>query len=135
MAETDLVGKGWKFPVTTSGGGGIALSSGHAEIDESIAIILETAPGERVMRPGFGCRVHELAFAPLNDATVGLAQHFITEALGWWEPRIDVTEVAVVPEASNPQAGLLVVSIQYTIRDTHDERSLVYPFYLIRDEG
>lgn len=87
------------------------------------------------MRPDFGCRVHELAFAPLNEATVGLAQYFIEEALGWWEPRIDVTEVAVVPESSDPQAGLLVVAIRYTIRDTHDERSLVYPFYLIRDEN
>jgi phage baseplate assembly protein W len=134
VAETELIGKGWTFPVAISGGGGIALSSDTAEIDESIALILETVPGERVMRPNFGCRIHELAFAPLNESTLGLVEQYVREALGWWEPRIEVNEVLPIEELSDPRVGRLVVSIKYTIRSTHDERSLVYPFYLIREE-
>jgi len=134
MADFELIGKGWKFPVVVSGGGGIALSSQYAEIDEAIALVLETSPGERVMRPDFGCRIHELAFAPMNESTLGLAQQYVMEALGWWEPRIEVNEVEPVQELSDPQLGRLVVNIKYTVRGTHDERSLVYPFYLIRDE-
>jgi phage baseplate assembly protein W len=134
VADTELIGRGWTFPVGVSGGGGIALSADTAEIDESIAIILETVPGERVMRPNFGCRIHELAFAPLNESTLGLVEQYVREALGWWEPRIEVNEVQPLEELSDMRVGLLVVGIKYTIRTTHDERSLVYPFYLIREE-
>jgi hypothetical protein len=94
---------------------------------------LETAPGERVMRPEFGCRIHELIFDPRNAATEGLMIYYVEQALGRWEPRIDVLEVDVLPVSG--QDATLLVEIKYRIKATHDERSIVYPFYLMGEEG
>ena len=134
MRENPLIGRGWAFPVGVDGAGGIALASGTDEIDESIALILGTSLGERVMRPNFGCRIHELVFHPLNGATLGLAKKYVEEALGWWEPRIDVLEVRPQADERDAQMGKLLIWITYEVRATHDQRSLVYPFYLIREE-
>jgi hypothetical protein len=134
LAQTELIGKGWTFPVGVNGSGGIALSTGTDEIDESIAIIVGTALGERVMRPDFGCRIHELIFAPLNGDTMSLARRYVEEALGWWEPRIDVRSIDVEVDPREPQRNKLLVTVSFVVRATHDERALVYPFYLIREE-
>ena len=134
MPENKLVGRGWTFPVGPSGSGGISLSSGHSEIAESIRLILGTSPGERMMRPNFGCQIHELVFAPLTGDTLGLCRRYVEEALGWWEPRIDVIEVTAENDPSDDFHARLLVAVQYRIRATKDERTLVYPFYLIEDE-
>jgi phage baseplate assembly protein W len=134
MADDALVGRGWGFPVGVSGSGGIGLTSGHDDLEQAIRIILGTAPGERVMRPDFGCRIHELVFAPTTGETIGLARHYVEEALGWWEPRIEVDDVSVEADASDGVAARLWVSIRYSVRATKDERTLVYPFYLIHDD-
>lgn len=129
----ELVGRGWAFPLAISGGGGIALTHEIDDIEESIRIIIGTAPGERVMRPDFGCRIHELVFAPSITETLGAAVRFVEEALGWWEPRIDVMSIEAVVDP-NDHARILV-HVVYTVRQTKDERSLVYPFYLIEREA
>jgi phage baseplate assembly protein W len=108
--------------------GGIALATGEHDIEQSIRIILGTSPGERVMRPEFGCRIHDLVFAPHDAATEGLAIHYVQEALERWEPRIDVVQVEVSRDAA--QEGTMLIEIKYQIKDIHDERSIVYPFYL-----
>lgn len=86
------------------------------------------------MRPAFGCRVHELVFAPNNPETVGLARRYVEEALGMWEPRISVESVDVATDYADPEAVRLNITVTYTIRSTKDRRSLVYPFYLIEPE-
>lgn len=129
-----LIGKGWAFPPHIDHRGGIALASDLNDIDQAIFIILGTAPGQRVMRPNFGCRIHELAFAPINTQTIGLARRYVEEALGWWEPRIDVLDVAVATDPAANAVGKLLITITYRVRATHDERSLVYPFYLIGED-
>ena len=134
MAESELIGRGWMYPVGVSGTGGIALSSGTTDIEEAMRSILGTAPGERAMRPDFGCRIHELVFAPNSGETLGLAKHYVEEALGWWEPRVDVREVLAEVDPADPFGARLQVTIRYSIRATKDERTLVYPFYLIEDE-
>ena len=134
MPENELIGRGWAYPVGISGSGGIALSSGTTDIEEAVRAILGTSPGERAMRPDFGCRIHELVFAPVTGETLGLAKHYVEEALGWWEPRIDVREVLTQVDPADRHGARLLVSISYTIRATKDERTLVYPFYLIEDE-
>lgn len=128
----DLIGSGWRYAPGIDGRGGIALSSGEQDIEEAIDIILSTAKGQRVMRPEFGCRIHELLFAPLNASTMTAARHYIEEALGWWEPRIDVENVEVSEDPTMP--ACLLILIEYTIRATHDKRALVYPFYTIPGE-
>jgi phage baseplate assembly protein W len=134
MTDDALIGRGWAFPVGVSGSGGIAMASGHDDLEQAIRIILGTAPGERPMRPDFGCRIHELVFAPSTGETIGLAKHYVEEALGWWEPRIEVRDVSVEADAGNGLAARLWVSIRYQVRATKDERTLVYPFYIIQDE-
>ena len=130
MAQTELIGKGWTFPVGVNGSGGIGLSAGTDEIDESIAIIVGTSPGERVMRPDFGCGIHELVFAPNDAATRGMAEHYVREALLQWEPRIDVLEVRTT--ASGDQGEEIRISVDYRVRTTDSRFNLVYPFYLER---
>lgn len=129
-----LIGRGWRFQVGVDATGGIALSSGHNEIEESIAVIIGTSPGERVMRPTFGCRIHELVFAPNNPETFGLARRHVEEALGMWEPRIEVRSVVVTADAAEADRGRLNIEVAYTVRTTKDARSLVFPFYLIEHE-
>jgi phage baseplate assembly protein W len=128
----EFIGQGLAFPLQVDPRGGVALASGERDIEQAIRIILETVPGERVMRPEFGCRVHELVFAPHNAATEGLVIHYVREALDRWEPRIDVQEIEISPEASD--FGALLVEIKYHIKDTHDTRSIVYPFFLTGEE-
>ena len=129
-----LIGRGWAFPVGVDVTGGLRLSANEPEIEQSIAMIIGTSPGERVMRPRFGCRIHELVFAPNSAETIGLARRYVEEALGMWEPRIVVDEVAVSLDPLEVDRGRLNIGVRYTIRNTKDSRTLVYPFYLIQHE-
>lgn len=128
----DIIGKGWAFPPHLDHRGQIALVSDAEEVEQAIRIILNTAPGQRVMRPEFGCRLHELVFAPNNGQTAGLAERYVREALGRWEPRIALEKVSAT---TDPDDGArLLVTVLYRIKATHSSRSLVYPFYLIPEE-
>ena len=130
---SNLVGSGFAFPPQLDNHGNIALSSGETEINQSIRVIIGTAPGERVMRPSFGCRIHELVFDPNNEETAASAVRYIEEALGQWEPRINVNKVEAFPNPDN--TGVLMIEVSYTIKGNHDPRSLVYPFYLLPDQA
>ena len=125
----DILGTGWSFPLRIDGRGGIALSQHERDIEESICTILSTAKGERRMRPNFGCDIHNLIFAPNNATTWGLATHYVEEALGWWEPRIEVIEID--PYSDPQETNKLLINIKYRIKATNDARNLVYPFYLL----
>lgn len=126
-----FLGNGLSFPLRTNARGQVALVTGSEDIEQSIRIILSTRPGERVMRPNFGCRAHELLFEPRSAGTASLLQEYVFQALRMWEPRIEVENVYVDLQDSPPSA--LMAEIQYTIKATHDTRSIVYPFY-IQDE-
>jgi phage baseplate assembly protein W len=131
--HSEIIGSGWSFPVQTDGRGGLALSRGTTDIEQAIRIILGTAKGERRMRPNFGCAIHDLVFASNDETTWGLASYAVEEALGWWEPRIDVIGVEVGPNPDD--AARVDIAISYQVRTTKDVRTLVYPFYLITPEG
>ncbi len=129
--ESDIVGTGWAFPLGVNSAGGISLVAGSTDIQQAIGIILSTSPGERVMRPAFGCRVHELIFAPSTDDTLNLARQYVEEALGMWEPRVEVVEVDA--EFNRLDLRVMEIEVSYLVRGTKDERTLVYPFYLIEE--
>jgi phage baseplate assembly protein W len=129
MDRSDFLGSGWSFPPRPDGRGGIAMALEYDDIDQAISIILSTPIGQRVMRPTFGSRLQELVFAHANPNTWGLAELYVTEALGFWEPRIDVLEVVAATDPDNRE--LLKLHIHYRVKASHDERSLVYPFYRI----
>lgn len=124
----DFLGAGWKYPVRTDVDRKIAMSEHEEDIKEAIWIILGTAKGERVMRPDFGCGIHDFVFAPINTATVNLVENAVQEALTLWEPRIELTKVEVSTEQADE--GKLIVSIDYRVRTTNNRFNLVYPFYL-----
>lgn len=107
--------------------GGFQLSETLRSLEESITIILGTRLGERMYRPDFGSRLHELVFAPLNDETLLLAQVYARDAVQQWEPRI---AVETVDATIAPNALSLVITVYYRIKATRQRRSLVYPFYL-----
>ena len=128
----NFLGRGWKYPVEVDRAGGIAMSELDESIRQSMLIILGTAPGERVMRPNFGCSIHDLVYAPNNLNTASLAAHFCIEALGKWEPRIELQNVNV-QEGNQPSQVL--VSIDYRIRTTNELFNLVYPLYVQEGAG
>jgi phage baseplate assembly protein W len=128
----DFIGRGWAFPVRTDATGSIALVGREQELAESIRLILGTAPGERPMRPEFGCAIHDEVFAPADATTAGRVGYDVRAALQRWEPRIDVTAVDV--DYDQADFGVMYVDITYTERETNDRRNLVFPFYVIPEE-
>jgi uncharacterized protein len=129
----DFIGKGVMFPLRVDQSGSIAMTNGASDLDSSIRMVLATAPGERLMRPRFGCRIWELLFEPINANTMGLMSVAVRDALGQWEPRIAVEDVVVSPDEA--AKGQVHIHISYTVRTTNDRRNLVYPFYVIPIEG
>lgn len=126
--STEIIGRGWSFPPAINPRGGLSLTANRTEIEQAIDIILSTSLGQRVMRPDFGCRLFELVFAPNNTQTAAQARRYVEEALGMWEPRIQVQEVNVRQDSDD--RNVLLIQITYELKATHDRRSLVYPFYL-----
>ncbi|NDJ84540.1 MAG: GPW/gp25 family protein [Chloroflexi bacterium] len=129
----DLIGRGWAFPPQIDNRGQIALTGSDSEIQQAIQIILSTALGERVMRPDFGCRIHELVFAPNNLTTHATAERYVRDALLRWEPRISLKKVTAAADENNH--GVLHIRIEYVVKGKQDPRSLVFPFYLLPDQA
>ncbi|MBI9043733.1 MAG: GPW/gp25 family protein [Anaerolineaceae bacterium] len=127
-----FLGNGLNFPLKLNPRGEIMLITGSQDIEQSIRIILGTRPGERVMRPEFGCRAQELLFEPRSAATISMLQEYVLESLTFWEPRIEVQSVNVNDDGNYD--GSLIAEIIYLIKSTHDTRSIVYPFFIEEEE-
>ena len=124
-----FLGRGWKFPVGVDPASGrIAMSEFEQDIRESIRIILSTAPGERVMRPDFGCGIHDLAFAPISRATLGLFESRVRDSIIQFESRIEI--VSLDFDTSEARNGRLIINFKFRVRETNHEFNLVFPFYL-----
>jgi phage baseplate assembly protein W len=130
LRNREFVGQGLNWPLQLNSQGGVTMTQGEVEIEQSIRIILETIPGERVMRPEFGCRAWELMFAPRNNTTEAQLIEFVRDALRMWEPRINVTSVTIARNTGYDDSVLLT-DVRYIVKNTHDERSIVYPFYIM----
>jgi phage baseplate assembly protein W len=111
----------------------LKLTGGEEKIRQSIQIILGTAPGERQMRPNFGCGIQDLVFQPNTSALRALVVEQVRSSLTLWEPRIDVVGVSadVPPEGRN----YLLIRIDYRIRSNNAFHNLVYPFFLNEGAG
>src|SRR5262245_58263861 len=128
-----FVGAGLAFPLRLDSVGSIALVSRDADIEEAIHLILATAPGERPMRPEFGCGIHAYLFAPADGGTAGLMAEAVRQALRRWEPPSVLTDVDVTVDEN--LRNCMWIEINYLIRATNDPRNLVFPFYVIPEEG
>ncbi len=129
----EFLGKGWTFPIGIDNRGGIALSTEGEKIKQSIRLILDTARGERVMLPGFGCGIHDFTFAAVDTSTLTLIRDSVEEALLRWEPRIEVLSVEL--STRRLSGGTITVTIHYKVRRTNTVFNLVYPFYLKTEGG
>jgi uncharacterized protein len=130
MAE--ILGSGIAFPLQVDRRGGIALAHDETDVDQAIQLILGTAPGERPMRPEFGCGVHDFVFDTIDAGTVARMETEIRSALDRWEPRIEVSELDF--DLDGVERGELLINIAYRLRATNHMRNLVYPFYVIPAE-
>jgi len=131
MASDDFIGTGWAFPAAINRNGSVRLVTGTEEVDAAIRMILSTVPGERVMRPDFGCAMWEMLFAPLTAGTLGLIEQYVRESLERWEPRIELENVQA---AGEQDTGTVHITVAYRVKSTNDVRNLVFPFYTIPTE-
>ena len=131
--SSEFIGRGWAFPLRTDATGRIGLVDGTQELEEAIRLILGTAPGERPMRPDFGCGIHDLVFSAPDATTAGRIAHEVRTSLLRWEPRIEVLGVDVSYEAMDQ--GALLIDIRYQPARSNDPRNLVFPFYVIPEEA
>jgi Bacteriophage baseplate protein W len=127
---SDTIGRGFAFPLGVDPRGHFAMVDGGVDIEQAIGVIMGTAPGERPMRPEFGCAVHDWVFESVDAATISHIEQAIREALDRWEPRIVVEGL----EFTDHEPGTLLIDIRYRVRETNDVRNLVYPFYVIPTE-
>ncbi len=125
--NTDILGKGFSYPLQIDHRGGIKISKHEQKVKDSIMIILGTQHGERLMRPKYGSNLKSLVFLPNNTGTANLARYYVEEALKTWEPRIILDEVVVVNRHAE---GFLNIDIKYRLISTNEPQNLVYPFYL-----
>ena len=124
----EFLGIGWKFPIKLDSSGKFKLSKYEEDIEESIRIILGTIPGERVMRPEFGCGIYEYVFSTINISNLALIEEEVKKALTLYEPRIEIINVKASPDTNRD--GLVLIEIEYRVISTNTRQNLVYPFYL-----
>ncbi len=134
-----LLGSGWQFPVQARLNEeekkeegfpvitGLRLARGRELIRQSIWLILVTEPGERIMRPDFGCGLTRHIMKPNTAATRALIQRDVEAALRAWEPRISLSEVTVLP-SDDPAMVHITIKYRHVVDESPD--ILVYPFYL-----
>lgn len=130
--DASFVGRGFYWPLQVDHTGSIRLTDGAADLDRSMAMVLATAPGERVMRPEFGCRIWELLFEPVTANLIGLMAQAVRDALAQWEPRVEIDDVDPVADPNDP--ALINIRVNYRVKSTNDRRNLVFPFYVIPHE-
>jgi uncharacterized protein len=124
-----FLGTGWGFPPEFSlKNKDVVLVSDAEDIEQSLMIILSTRPGERILNPLFGCRIHDLVFETIDESTKALAIESIQKAILFFEPRITVESVST--DTSRIYDGILLVNINYIIRTTNTRSNMVFPFYL-----
>jgi uncharacterized protein len=127
--DPSFIGRGFSWPMGVDHTGAIKLADGPDSLERSMRIVLLTAPGERLMRPQFGCRIWDLLFEPITPNLLGLLAEAVRDALAQWEPRVEVEEVLPTPDPNDD--GLVQIQVVYRVRATNDRRNLVYPFYVI----
>lgn len=128
MSSLAHLGRGWPYPVAVDPDRhGLEYVAGPDKVRESIWVVLDTDPGERLMRPSFGCGLRRYLHEPNSVAVRALIKHDVERALVAWEPRIKVTDVTVTP---GDDPALVNIAIAYVHLRTGRPDNLVYPFSL-----
>lgn len=128
----DFYGRGFGFPFEINAFGNLRMVEEEAAVLEAVHTILGTAVGERVMRPKFGCRIHDLVFHPNNPNTWAQVSMYVKEALKKWEPRID--QIVCRSTRDPHQENVIQINIEFRLRRTNSMKNMVYPFFLRREQ-
>jgi phage baseplate assembly protein W len=126
--DVEFLGTGWRYPILPDAGGGLGYVSGDDNVEQSLLVLLQTAVGERVMRPKFGTRLHEMLFAPGSPQNLSRLETSVREAVRDYEPRAELEEVRA--ELDPGDDTRVTVSVQYRVRQSNTRNNLVFPFYL-----
>jgi len=102
--------------LTLNARGGVDMVEGNESVRQAILLLLSTEPGERVMRPRYGCQIHQLVFMSADDTTAGLAIYYVRRALEEWEPRIEIVHLDAKANEFDP--GRLDIILEYRVRAT-----------------
>ena len=126
--DRSFLGTGWAFPPTFSkGGADVAVVSDAEDIHQSLQILLSTQIGERVMQDEFGCDMNRFLFEEVSQSLVNSLHRLVSEAILYHEPRIELQGLDVTESESEP--GVLLITIDYTVRTTNSRFNMVFPFY------
>ena len=119
--------RAWRFDALS----GISVAPGHVEMVEgdasvrqAIFLLLSTTPGERVMRPEYGCELQRVLFSPNDDSTAGLAIHYVKQAVQRWEPRVEIVRLDAVANRDRPER--LDIALEYRVRSSLHVQQLRY---------
>src|SRR5437660_10341703 len=126
--DFDQTGQGSGLRVSSRGG--MEMVDGQSSVRQAILLLLSTTPGERVMRPNYGCDLHRLVFSPNDITTAGLAIHYVRQAIERWEPRVDVVRLDARRSANDTLPGLLEIDLEYRVQATQQTERLAYTFDL-----
>ncbi|MBS1656930.1 MAG: GPW/gp25 family protein [Bacteroidetes bacterium] len=127
-----FLGRGWSFPPSFNREGGRTnMLEDEDDIRSSLEILLSTVQGERILQPTYGCDLTPLLFEPLTTSLRTEMVDKISNAILYFEPRIDVEKI----ELKDDQIleGIVLITIDYVIRSTNSRNNFVFPFY--RAEG
>jgi phage baseplate assembly protein W len=130
---SEFLGRGWAFPILPDAGGSLRYVEGDDNVAQSLRLLLSTATGERVMRPGFGTEAPRLVFAPGSAENLNLLETRIRETVRGFEPRVRLEDVTVTEDPA--AAERVHIEVTYTVRRTNTRRSVVFPYYLGRPGG
>lgn len=109
--------------------GGVEMVQYNDSIRQALLLLFSTRPGERVMRPDYGCDIHRLIFSPNDDTTAGLAIYYVQRAIDRWEPRIDVLRLDAGRDDEQPER--LNILLQYRVRVTRHAELLTFSLNLV----
>ena len=127
--KKSFLGTGWGFPPTfIKGLNGVVMISDEEDIKSSLEILLTTTVGERILQPKYGCDLSKYVFDPLDTTLKTVIKTLIEDAILFYEPRILVDQVEL---EDNPNEGILLIKIDYTIATTNTRYNFVFPFYLV----
>lgn len=130
-ADQSFLGSGWGFPPEFNrDASAVRMVHGAEDIEESLRILMATAPRERVMQPAYGCGLKQLVFESINESTLTLIRDAIQRAVLYFEPRVDLEEIEIDEEQA--QEGVLLIKLNYRVRTTNSRTNLVFPFYFLQ---
>ncbi|ADO69343.1 GPW/gp25 family protein [Stigmatella aurantiaca] len=127
--EDGFLGRGWAFPPSfDKRTGSVTLVAGAEDVDQSLRILFDTRPGDRIVLPAYGCDVRSFLFRTMDLTTLTEFKDILRTAILNWEPRIDVNAIELDTQRSLD--GILLVTLDYTLRATNSRSNRVYPLYL-----